>query len=346
MQRGQVRAGARAVAPMLVGVVPFGLVAGAAPCRAGPRRRAPPSASRSIVFAGASQLAAIDVLGDGGSALVAALAAWTINLRMVLYSASLAPHLAEESLTNAARARVPPDRPGLRRLDHPVGRHRRSEGAGCPYYLGGALLLWGSWQLCTIVGALVGAVGARGRAARVRRPARLPRPAHPGAERPAGGRRRARRRLRRGGGRRARRRLAVAHGGGARRDHRRHARRPRPDRGGARRHRRSSTSPSTPARSRSRSEHDLDRHPARRGRDVPDAGVVPARRAPAGRGARGRAAGAASDPPGGARRHRGARAPATPTASSTCGSRSSPPASSPAWSAGARRAPCSPSWSA
>jgi predicted branched-subunit amino acid permease len=25
-----------------------------------------------------------------------------------------------------------------------------------PYYLGGALLLWGSWQLCTIIGALIG----------------------------------------------------------------------------------------------------------------------------------------------------------------------------------------------
>ena len=45
----------------------------------------------TIVFAGASQLAAADVLADGGAALVAVIAACTINLRMLLYSASLAP---------------------------------------------------------------------------------------------------------------------------------------------------------------------------------------------------------------------------------------------------------------
>ena len=50
----------------------------------------------AIVFAGASQLAMTHVLAGGGSALVAVLAAYTINLRMVLYSASLAPHVAGE----------------------------------------------------------------------------------------------------------------------------------------------------------------------------------------------------------------------------------------------------------
>jgi predicted branched-subunit amino acid permease len=89
----EARAGVRAVAPMLLGVVPFGLVAGAAPASQGLARWSAVGLS-SIVFAGASQLAAVDVLGHGGSAVVAILAAWTINLRLVLYSASLAPYLA------------------------------------------------------------------------------------------------------------------------------------------------------------------------------------------------------------------------------------------------------------
>ena len=38
------------------------------------------------------------MLTDGGTAVVAALAACTINLRMLLYSASLAPFLARERL--------------------------------------------------------------------------------------------------------------------------------------------------------------------------------------------------------------------------------------------------------
>ncbi|MCU1374911.1 MAG: branched-chain amino acid transporter permease, partial [Actinomycetia bacterium] len=68
------RAGMAAIVPMLVGVIPFGLVAGASPVAKGLGGWAAVGFS-SIVFAGASQLAAIDVLGDGGSALVAVVAA-------------------------------------------------------------------------------------------------------------------------------------------------------------------------------------------------------------------------------------------------------------------------------
>src|SRR5437879_10998814 len=99
--RDDVLAGARAVAPMLVGVVPFGLVAGASPVTHGLGGAVAVGFS-VIVFAGASQLAAIDVLGSGGSAFVAAAAAWTINLRLLLYSSSLAPHLARERLRTRA----------------------------------------------------------------------------------------------------------------------------------------------------------------------------------------------------------------------------------------------------
>src|SRR5690606_38199800 len=91
------RAGARSCVPMLIGVVPFGLVAGATPAAAGFGVIAAVGMS-TIIFAGASQLATVDVLAGGGSAWVAAIAAWTINLRLLLYSASIAPHLARETL--------------------------------------------------------------------------------------------------------------------------------------------------------------------------------------------------------------------------------------------------------
>ena len=161
----ELRAGARAVAPMLVGVIPFGLVAGATPATNGLGGGAAIGLS-TIVFAGASQLAAAEALADGSTALVAVVAACTINLRLLLYSASLAPHLAEVPrrrrlfigylLTDQAyavsitrwtqeaddQAAGGPPAPGL---DHKV-----------PYYLGAALLLWGNWQVCTIVGILIG----------------------------------------------------------------------------------------------------------------------------------------------------------------------------------------------
>ena len=82
---------------MLVGVIPFGLVAGATPASHKLGVGAAVAFS-TIVFAGASQLAAMEVLIKGGLAAVAIAAACTINLRMLLYSASLAPFLAEQPL--------------------------------------------------------------------------------------------------------------------------------------------------------------------------------------------------------------------------------------------------------
>lgn len=163
--RTELRAGAKAVAPMLVGVIPFGLVAGATPATTGLGGGTSIGLS-TIVFAGASQLAAADALADGGSALVAVIAACTINLRLLLYSASLAPHLAEVPLrrrllmgyllTDQAyavsitrwtkeagdEASGGPPAPGLDRK--------------VPYYFGAAVLLWANWQVCTIVGILIG----------------------------------------------------------------------------------------------------------------------------------------------------------------------------------------------
>lgn len=146
--------GALAVAPMIIGVAPFGLVAGVAVAEADLGVGVSVGLS-TIVFAGASQLAITDVLGDGGSALVAVLAACTINLRMVLYAASLAPHLAREPmgrrmlaayvLTDQAYA-VSITRWGA------TDDHRLR----IPFILGGGFLLWGVWQVTTLTGVLVG----------------------------------------------------------------------------------------------------------------------------------------------------------------------------------------------
>ena len=148
------RAGAAAVAPMLVGVVPFGLVAGATPATGGLGGSAAVGFS-TIVFAGASQLAAADVLIDGGSAVVAALAACTINLRMLLYSASLAPHLASVPFwPRMGAAYLLTDQAYAVSITRWTGAD--DVGRRLPYYLGAGGLLWAVWQLATIVGVLVG----------------------------------------------------------------------------------------------------------------------------------------------------------------------------------------------
>ena len=140
-----------------VGVVPFGLVAGATPVTHGLGGAVAVGFS-VIVFAGASQLAAIDVLGSGGSAFLAALAAWTINLRLMLYSASLAPYVAKERLrTRLWMSYVLTDQAyavSINRWGEPAAEPRRR----VPYYAGAAFLLWISWQLSTIAGVLLGNV--------------------------------------------------------------------------------------------------------------------------------------------------------------------------------------------
>lgn len=163
--RAEAAAGARSVAPMLVGVIPFGMVAGATPTTTGLGGGSAIGLS-TIVFAGASQLAAADVLAKGGGAIVAVVAACTINLRMLLYSASLAPHLAHVSIRQRLlMAYVLTDQAYAVSITRWSGEAARAGEGGpaadparrVPYYLGAALLLWVNWQACTILGVLVGA---------------------------------------------------------------------------------------------------------------------------------------------------------------------------------------------
>lgn len=143
------------VAPMLVGIVPFGLVAGAAPIAAGLDVSHAVGMS-ALMFAGASQLAVAEVLGSDGSALVAVVTALIINLRMVLYSASLAPALAGETLGRRLQiSYFLVDQVyalSVIRWDGTDDRRLR-----IPYYMAMAVLLWVSWQVTTVVGAIVGA---------------------------------------------------------------------------------------------------------------------------------------------------------------------------------------------
>jgi 4-azaleucine resistance transporter AzlC len=153
-RRQAMRDGVTDVAPMLVGIIPFGLVAGAAPIAAGLDLGHAVGMSL-LLFAGASQLAMADVLGSDGGIAVAVVTALTINLRMLLYSASLAPTLSSERLGARLRASYflvdQAYALSIVRWDGDDDRRQR-----LPYYFAIGLLLWSSWQITTVVGALVG----------------------------------------------------------------------------------------------------------------------------------------------------------------------------------------------
>ena len=146
--------GARDVLPIAVGVVPFGFVAGASAVEAG-YGWSGASGFSVVVFAGASQLAAIDLLSSGSGIAVAVATAWLINLRMVMYSASLAPWLSHESLGRRAGAAYL-----LTDQAYALSITWYSRGAALEdrlrYYMGIGLLMWVNWQATTLLGALVG----------------------------------------------------------------------------------------------------------------------------------------------------------------------------------------------
>lgn len=153
MDSADLRAGVRDVAPLLVGVAPFGLVAGIAAVDAG--LDLPQAVAMSVVvFAGASQLAALDLLGRDAPLAVVVLTAVVINLRMLMYSASIAPYLVDlPGRSRAGLAYLLTDQAyalsvARFRADRAVDRRA--------YYLGVAATLWAVWQVTTVAGVVLG----------------------------------------------------------------------------------------------------------------------------------------------------------------------------------------------
>ena len=89
--RRDVAAGARAMAPWLAGVVPFGLVIGVSAAQA----TVPTLAgwlTGPLIYAGSAQVATIGMLDAGAAPVVVVAAALIINIRLIFYSATMARH--------------------------------------------------------------------------------------------------------------------------------------------------------------------------------------------------------------------------------------------------------------
>lgn len=151
---GHFAAGSAAIAPVLLGIVPFALIAGVVAVRMG---LTPLEASgmSMILFAGASQIAALQLIHQGAPMLVIVLTVFFVNLRLVMYSASIAPHFANtRQRTRVLVSYLLTDQASMFSL---FGFERRPQAAArVAYYLGLSLPLWMVWQVGTVVGALLG----------------------------------------------------------------------------------------------------------------------------------------------------------------------------------------------
>lgn len=88
--------GVKGVAPILLGVIPFGMIYGVLAVGAGLTPLAAQAMS-SVVFAGSAQFVAAGLFRVGAPGVVLVLTTLIVNLRHVLYSASVAPYLAHLS---------------------------------------------------------------------------------------------------------------------------------------------------------------------------------------------------------------------------------------------------------
>jgi 4-azaleucine resistance transporter AzlC len=147
--------GVRNELPILLGVVPFGMIYGVAAVSAG----IPPVialAMSSIVFAGSSQFVITQLVAASVPGLIIVLTTFILNIRHMLYSASVAPYvrklhpvwkvLLAYLLTDEAYAVTIShyQQPGEERYRH-------------WHFLGAGLALWTTWQLSTAIGVLLGA---------------------------------------------------------------------------------------------------------------------------------------------------------------------------------------------
>jgi predicted branched-subunit amino acid permease len=149
-------AGARGMVPLMLAVTPQGLTIGLALGQTPTDHLAAWSASW-LIYAGSAQLAAVATYSAGSAAAAAVLAAMAVNIRLLFYSAALAPHWRHRSVRWRLLAGYllvdPSFMLAQQRHDQPG-----SAGEKAGYYLGGGLLLWVWWQLVTAVGVLAPAV--------------------------------------------------------------------------------------------------------------------------------------------------------------------------------------------
>ena len=141
--------------PILLGVVPFGMIYGILALAAG-LTTGEAQAMSVIVFAGSAQFMLVQLIAVGTPALVIIVTGFIINLRHALYSASVAPQIKHLNplwktllsylLTDEAYAIA-------------ITRYVKRDASPYKhfYFLGAGLALWSSWQVSTAVGVFLGA---------------------------------------------------------------------------------------------------------------------------------------------------------------------------------------------
>lgn len=154
LPRTEFLVGARDQLPLLLGVVPFGLIFGALAISVG----IPPLAAQGFslfIFAGSAQFISVGLIAKATPAFVVVITILIVNLRHALYSVSLSPNYRPLArwwkltlswlMTDEAFATT-------------TSRYRKGQTHNAHWYaLGTGMTLWAAWQISTALGIALGA---------------------------------------------------------------------------------------------------------------------------------------------------------------------------------------------
>ena len=144
------------VLPLLIPVVPFGIILGAIGIELG-FTTSETFATSFIIFGGASQIVFLQLLSGGASSLITIISTFVVNSRHLLYGASLSEYLNKLSigwkillsylLTDQAYA-----------VSNVYFKKNKTNELKHYYLLGSGFSLWLIWQLFTLIGIFLGSI--------------------------------------------------------------------------------------------------------------------------------------------------------------------------------------------
>lgn len=154
LRRNEFAAGVRDTLPLLLGAFPFGMIYGALAVASG-LSAAATMAMSALVFAGSSQFIAVGLVAAHTPVAIIVATTFIVNLRHMLYSATLLPHLNQLP----QRWRIPL---AFWLTDETfavtIRRFHQTDASPCRhwYQLGSSLAMYLNWQLWCFAGMVLG----------------------------------------------------------------------------------------------------------------------------------------------------------------------------------------------
>lgn len=153
--RSEFLGGVKALLPILLGVIPFGMISGIAVTQT----HIPPVSGfvmSLLIFSGAALIVALQLIATGAPAFVVFFSALLVNLRFMIYSASLAPFFKQLSAGwKGLLAYLLSDQAYAASINHLSGSPAPQ--VAWLHFFGSGLTMWLAWQVSVAIGMLLGA---------------------------------------------------------------------------------------------------------------------------------------------------------------------------------------------